>query len=315
MNKIYNYFYKITNNINNHFYYGVHCTDNLNDGYMGSGTRLKYAYKKYGMENFSKEILKFFDTVKEAYEYEAEVVNETLMLDPNCYNIKQGGQGWNTHGLATVKDKDGNCFDVPVDDPRIKSGELVGVTKGHIAYKDILTNDVYFINVDDERIKTGELVPLATNMVLMKDKDNKTYFLDKTNPNFQSIINEKELISFFSNKVNVKDRYNNFFQVSIDDPRYVSGELTGVWKNRKHSLETKQKMSNTHKTNKHQQGTANSQYGTCWVYKVNNNSITNLKIKKTELDSYINEGWNKGRKMDSSFSNKVKQGMKNVNKL
>jgi hypothetical protein len=55
---------------------------------MGSGTRLKYAYKKYGMENFSKEILKFFDTVKEAYEYEAEVVNETLMLDPNCYNIK-----------------------------------------------------------------------------------------------------------------------------------------------------------------------------------------------------------------------------------
>ena len=67
MNKIYNYFYKITNNINNHFYYGVHCTDNLNDGYMGSGTRLKYAYKKYGMENFNKEILKFFDTVKEAY--------------------------------------------------------------------------------------------------------------------------------------------------------------------------------------------------------------------------------------------------------
>lgn len=30
----YYYFYKVTNVINNHFYYGIHCTDNLNDGYM-----------------------------------------------------------------------------------------------------------------------------------------------------------------------------------------------------------------------------------------------------------------------------------------
>ena len=56
----YHYFYKITNLLNNHFYYGVHSTDNLEDGYMGSGKRLHYAYKKYGMENFNKEILKFF---------------------------------------------------------------------------------------------------------------------------------------------------------------------------------------------------------------------------------------------------------------
>ena len=89
--KKYNYFYKITNNINNHFYYGVHCTDNLDDGYMGSGTRLHYAYKKYGMENFTKEILKYFDTAQEAYEYEAEIVTENLTADKNCYNISLGG--------------------------------------------------------------------------------------------------------------------------------------------------------------------------------------------------------------------------------
>lgn len=101
----YHYFYKITNNINNHFYYGVHNTNNLDDGYMGSGKRLHYAYEKYGIENFTKEILKFFDSSEEAFMYEAEVVNEQLIKDDNCYNIQQGGRTFNIHNCIIVKYK------------------------------------------------------------------------------------------------------------------------------------------------------------------------------------------------------------------
>lgn len=89
----YNYFYKITNKVNGHFYYGVHSTDNLDDGYMGSGLRLNEAYMKYGIGNFTKEILKFFDSRKEAFQYESEVVNEILVEDRNCYNLTKGGKG------------------------------------------------------------------------------------------------------------------------------------------------------------------------------------------------------------------------------
>jgi hypothetical protein len=118
----YHYFYKITNKINNHFYYGVHNTSNLNDGYMGSGSRLWYAYKKYGIENFTKEILKFFDSSDEAFKYEAEIVNEELIKNDDCYNIQPGGRdGWNglTNNNVVVKyknTKDANFFIISKDD-------------------------------------------------------------------------------------------------------------------------------------------------------------------------------------------------------
>lgn len=104
MENRYHYFYKITNQINGHFYYGVHNTNDLNDGYMGSGKRLQIAYKKYGIENFTKEILKYFDTRKEAFEYESEVVNEQLVDNYECYNMVNGGRdGWNCDNLVPVK--------------------------------------------------------------------------------------------------------------------------------------------------------------------------------------------------------------------
>lgn len=123
--KKYHYFYKITNIINGHFYYGVHNTDNLNDGYMGSGKRLLVAYEKYGIESFKKEIIRFFDTADEAFKYESEYVTESLTKDDNCYNIQMGGRTFNTSGLLPVIDKDGNCFLVNKNDERYKNGEFV----------------------------------------------------------------------------------------------------------------------------------------------------------------------------------------------
>lgn len=87
----YNYFYKITNKINGKFYYGVHGTYNINDNYMGSGTTLRDAKKKYGKENFSKEIILFFKSFEECCNYEALIVNDHMIKDPMCYNNKTGG--------------------------------------------------------------------------------------------------------------------------------------------------------------------------------------------------------------------------------
>lgn len=89
--KTHNYFYKIINMIDGKFYYGIHSTNKMNDGYMGSGEVLKKAIKKYGKENFIKEIIADYPTRKEASDHEAIVVTKELILTENCYNSRTGG--------------------------------------------------------------------------------------------------------------------------------------------------------------------------------------------------------------------------------
>lgn len=90
--KQYHYLYKITNLINNKIYIGIHSTDNLDDGYFGSGQALKRAIKKYGKENFKKEILEWFDWKCEALQREAEIVNEEFIKRTDVYNLMAGGK-------------------------------------------------------------------------------------------------------------------------------------------------------------------------------------------------------------------------------
>ena len=91
--------YKITNSLNNRFYIGMHSTKNVNDGYFGSGRRIKAEVKKYGKENFVKEILEHLPSRELLKAREEEIVCEALLLNPLCLNLKNGGEGggklWN----------------------------------------------------------------------------------------------------------------------------------------------------------------------------------------------------------------------------
>jgi group I intron endonuclease len=94
--KLFNIVYKITNLIDGKFYYGIHSTNKLEDGYLGGGVRITYAVKKYGRDNFKREIINHYPTRKEASWHEKIIVTEELTKDPQCYNIKTGGDNENT---------------------------------------------------------------------------------------------------------------------------------------------------------------------------------------------------------------------------
>lgn len=83
--------YKITNKRNGMIYIGKHETYNLDDKYMGSGTYLKIAIRKEGIQNFEKEILFDFETRKEMLQKEKELVDLKFIANPNTYNMIEGG--------------------------------------------------------------------------------------------------------------------------------------------------------------------------------------------------------------------------------
>ena len=60
----YFYFYCITHLKSNKKYWGVHSTTNLDDGYKGSGRTLIKEMKVTPLEEYKKEILKFFPNKK-----------------------------------------------------------------------------------------------------------------------------------------------------------------------------------------------------------------------------------------------------------
>jgi hypothetical protein len=85
--------YRIMNKLNGKSYIGKHQTKKLDDGYFGSGKRLKDAIQHYGVETFTKEILFVFDNELDMNAKEKDLVNEDFLNSGQSYNLCEGGNG------------------------------------------------------------------------------------------------------------------------------------------------------------------------------------------------------------------------------
>lgn len=103
--------YKTTNLVNGKFYWGVHDSIDESDGYLGSGTVLRKAIKKYGKENFRRVTKLLYDTAKEAYEDEGFIVNKAMVENPMSYNMHPGGKGGSYPGAGNGRFGKTNSLD------------------------------------------------------------------------------------------------------------------------------------------------------------------------------------------------------------
>lgn len=89
----YHFCYTTTNRLNGRVYIGKRTTDRIDDGYLGSGVLLNLAIRKYGRENFSREIIEFYDDSESAFLAEVEHINTARNAGATMYNIATGGTG------------------------------------------------------------------------------------------------------------------------------------------------------------------------------------------------------------------------------
>lgn len=83
--------YKTTCLTTGKWYIGLHSTDDLNDGYMGSGSHLWKSIKRYGKHNHRTEILEHCPDRTSLIKREAEIVTQDLLQQEACMNLMLGG--------------------------------------------------------------------------------------------------------------------------------------------------------------------------------------------------------------------------------
>jgi len=291
-----NLIYKITNELNQKIYIGVHSTDDINDNYMGSGISISKAIKKYGIENFTKEILFDFDTQEIAYNKERELVNKEFVLREDTYNINiggLGGTGYYTPNKFVAKDENGNHYIIDTKDSRYLSGELVSINKGKFLVKDEKDN-IFMIDNKDPRYLSGELISINKGKTPVKDGKGNIFMIDNKDPRYLS----GELVGLNKNMITIRDKNNKCFNVSKDDPRYLSGELKSVLEKSKNKVTVMNKSGETFRVDVEDPRYLSGELvppsmGRKWMY--------NDKLKKSktilpkDINDFLSLGWNLGK--------------------
>ena len=156
--------YKITNNINGKFYVGVHKTKKVNDEYFGSGKYLNRAINKYGIKNFRKEIIEYFNDTKEMFAKEKEIVDEEFVKRTDTYNLKIGGfGGFDYVNKVTSREQKSKAGKKSVWVQKQRGTRKEGFTKeeqekAHKAWRYYYDNDLEFRKKhNDDLRKAGKL--------------------------------------------------------------------------------------------------------------------------------------------------------------
>ena len=168
----YHYLYRVTNTKNGMVYIGIHSTDDLDDDYMGSGTFLREEQEKYGIENFKKEILEFFDSREELSYREWEIVDEEFVQRSDTYNLVLGGDGGVYEYFKTevrVLDLEGN--EVQRFSSKKGAERHFGQQIGRYLNKNVVFRDQFFLVSDSKVSESTKKKLAAANFVPVRVLD------------------------------------------------------------------------------------------------------------------------------------------------
>lgn len=251
--------YKTINLINQNYYIGKHSSENPNDDYLGSGKALHIAIKKYGIENFKKEVLFLFENEEEAYKKEKEIIKELDgVRDQTCYNLCYGGIGFWQGSTHTLESRE-----------KISSGN-----KGKIR-----TNEA---KQKYSEARKGTVVSEETKKKLSDINKGKKHSEEtKAKLVANSGMRGKKHTQEAREKISKAHKGKPSIRKGIECSEETKQKMSEAQKGRTVSEETKDKLRQMTQEK-------NSQFGSMWITDGN----SNMKIKK---DALVPDGWSKGR--------------------
>ena len=189
--------------------------------------------KNFVKENGNPDIIQIrqtFDDPIDCEKWECRFLTKVnAASNPKFINEHNGGSTFSTTNKVGVMDTEGNRFLIGVTDPRYISGEFIALSKGRkaspesnakkangrgkVAVRNIITQECFLMDKEfyEEEKNFGVYVPVGTGRIV---SDNE-----------RKLASERK-----RGKVTVKDSLGNIFDVSISDPRYLSGELQHISK-------------------------------------------------------------------------------------
>lgn len=254
--------YQTTNTVNGKIYIGVHDTSNEKHSnlYLGSGIHIKRAVKKYGRKNFIRETLFQFSEEMDAYNKEAEIVNEEFLKRVDVYNKCVGGYNSGNkfeRGKIFCRDKDGKVHKVYLNDPRYVSGDLIAKNprRRHVrmihkqtGVSRLISKDSPPVDIDDYEVwskdkctyqdpLTGEQIRLNVGDPQIKEKGltfhtkGKVVVRDKTTGEIKQVeckeLKENTNLESIIRRTTTVLTPEGFKRVSVDHPRVLDGTFTG----------------------------------------------------------------------------------------
>jgi len=257
--------YKTTNLINNRIYIGKDKYNNPK--YLGSGKLLKQAIKKYGKENFKKEILDYCSDEEHLNEREKFwIAHLNCQISDQYYNIGEGGEGGDN--LTYNPDREAICKKMST----LMTGEANGMFgKTHSdETKKIISDNRKGITSGSKNPMFGKTHSNEVKLKIAKIKSRKLIHVPSKNI-YDSIKIAAKCSNVTENTIRYKielGEYIDYIDDFTDSLQHIylnilndnisnkQIELAQTRKNayqkrspekRKHTSETKQKISESHK--------------------------------------------------------------------
>ena len=174
MSLMYGYVYKTTNLITNKIYIGQH-KGQFDKNYFGSGKIIRYSLEKYSKENHVVELIETANSKQDLDKLEKKYIKYYKnLLNRNCLNIAEGGDGGDVWEYASVEEYNKFCLKMKhINSKRCSTDEFkqqcsINMTKRY--------------ENQDERLKQSEIVKQSwSNEELRKQQSErlKNFYKDK----------------------------------------------------------------------------------------------------------------------------------------